>query len=170
MLRALRRWVGRGAEATGATGAGVFAAAALWAVLPMKAENVAWISGRGDILGAAAPPDDQGGVTRRLVQVHPSARLRQLVGHRTQLPVVPRRHRRDQERRRRVDVERQRGPADVLGVGVVRGLDDVGLPALVERLDRRVLVVPAALPGGQSQRRELEQIGALGHAFNCRPR
>jgi hypothetical protein len=27
-----------------------------------------------------------------------------------------------------------------------------------------VQVEPAAFPGGQSQRRELEQIGALGHA------
>lgn len=48
MLRFLRRL----APPTSGAGAAVcFGVAALWAVSPLKAENVAWITGRGDVMG-----------------------------------------------------------------------------------------------------------------------
>lgn len=48
VLAYLRRLVG---ASTAGAGAACFSAALLWTVLPIKAENVAWITGRGDIMG-----------------------------------------------------------------------------------------------------------------------
>lgn len=49
VLRALRRWA-PGPDSPQQRLASL-AAATLWAVMPLKAENVAWISGRGDVIG-----------------------------------------------------------------------------------------------------------------------
>lgn len=48
VLRTVRRWT---VPSTWFADAGCFAAAAIWAVTAHKAENVAWISGRGDVMG-----------------------------------------------------------------------------------------------------------------------
>ncbi len=55
VARALARWVRAVAPSIAADRADLagFLAAIAWAVLPIKAENVAWISGRGDVIGLA---------------------------------------------------------------------------------------------------------------------
>jgi hypothetical protein len=55
VARALARWIAcaRPATSPDRVGAAALVAALVWAVLPLKAENVAWISGRGDVMGLA---------------------------------------------------------------------------------------------------------------------